>query len=383
MAEPSSLLAGARRATRGFFLLCGIATAAWAPMVAFAKARLELDEAQLGLVLLCLGVGSVAAMPLAGHLSHRHGSRVVQLVSAVMLCALLPVLAVAPTALALSATLIVFGAVMGSLDVSMNAHAVEVEQRHGTPLMSGFHGMYSVGGLVGALAMAGLLATGASLIACVAIIAVALLAIAITQGRALIATHSKPAAGQRSMFTLPSPRVLVLGVLALIVFLAEGAVLDWSAVFLRDERGFAIAHTGLGYAAFSVAMVTGRLLGDGITARLGPVRVARYGGALAAAGVVLATVVPSDAAALAGFALVGLGASNIVPVVFSAAGRVPGTPPSVALATVTTCGYAGVLAGPAAIGFVARAADLSIALAGIALLLAIVSALAPTVRPRG
>jgi predicted MFS family arabinose efflux permease len=383
MAVPSSLLAGARRATRGFFLLCGIATAAWAPMVAFAKARLELDEAQLGLVLLCLGVGSVGAMPLAGHLCHRHGSRGVQLVSAVTLCALLPVLAVAPTALAMSATLIAFGAAMGSLDVAMNAHAVEVEQQHGAPLMSGFHGMYSLGALVGALAMAGLLATGASLIACVSIIAVALLAIVITQGRALIATHTNPGAGQRSMFTLPSPGVLLLGALALIVFLAEGAVLDWSAVFLRDERGIAIAHTGLGYAAFSVAMVTGRLLGDGITARLGPVRIARYGGALAAAGFVLATVVPSDAAALVGFALVGLGASNIVPVVFSAAGRVPGTPPSVALATVTTFGYAGVLAGPAAIGFVAHATDLSIALAGIALLLAIVSALAPTVRPRG
>ena len=383
MAAPSSLLAGARRATRGFFLLCGIATAAWAPMVAFAKARLELDEAQLGLVLLCLGVGSVGAMPLAGHLCHRHGSRGVQLVAAVTLCVLLPVLAIAPTALAMSATLIAFGAAMGSLDVAMNAHAVEVEQQHGAPLMSGFHGMYSVGGLVGALAMAGLLATGASLIACVSIVAVALLAIVVTQGRALIATHTTPGAGQRSMFTLPSPGVLLLGALALIVFLAEGAVLDWSAVLLRDERGFAIAHTGLGYAAFSVAMVTGRLLGDGVTARLGPVRIARYGGALAAAGFVLATVVPSDAAALAGFALVGLGASNIVPVVFSAAGRIPGTPPSVALATVTTFGYAGVLAGPAAIGFVAHATDLSIALAGIALLLAIVAALAPTVRPRG
>lgn len=383
MAAPSSSLAGARRATRGFFLLCGIATATWAPMVAFAKARLELDEAQLGLVLLCLGVGSVGAMPLAGQLSDRHGSRGVVLVSAVALCALLPALAVAPTALAMSATLIVFGAGMGSLDVAMNAHAVEVEQRHEAPLMSGFHGMYSLGGLVGALAMAGLLATGASLIACVSIIAVALLAIVITQGRALIASHSKPGADQRSMFSRPTPRVLLLGALALIVFLAEGAVLDWSAVFLRDVRGFAIAHTGLGYAAFSVAMVVGRLLGDRITARVGPVRIARHGGALAAAGFVLATVLPSDAAALAGFVLVGLGASNIVPVVFSAAGRVPGTPPSVALATVTTFGYAGVLAGPAAIGFIAHATNLSIALAGIALLLAIVSALASTVRQPG
>lgn len=378
---PSRSLAGARRATRGFFLLSGIATASWAPMVPFAKARLDLDEAQLGLVLLCLGIGSVAAMPLAGHLSHCHGSRRVLLVSGVASCAVLPVLAVAPTALAMGAALIALGAALGAVDVAMNAHAVEVEQRHGAPLMSGFHGLFSAGGFAGSLAIAGLLATGAPLVACVSIIAVALLAIVITQWPALIATRADRGAPQRSMFSLPSPRALRLGVLCLIVFLAEGAMLDWSAVFLHDARGFAIADAGLGYAAFSVAMATGRLLGDRITARVGPARIARYGGALAAAGFVLATALPWGVASLAGFVLVGIGASNIVPVLFSAAGRIPDTPPSVALATVTTLGYAGVLSGPAAIGFIAHATGLPVALGGVALLLAIVSALASIVRP--
>jgi len=381
MVAPSSSPIAARRATQGFFLMSGIALASWAPMVPFAKARLGLDEAQLGLVLLCLGLGSVGAMPLAGHLGHRHGSRGVMLVGGVAICGLLPVLAIAPTALALGAALIAFGAALGTVDVAMNAHAVEVERRHGAPLMSGFHGLFSVGGLAGSLGVAGLLAVGVPLIAGVSLLAAALLAIVVTQWRALLATRSEPGAAQRSMFSLPSGRAVLLGALCLVVFLAEGAMLDWSAVFLRAERGFAIAHAGLGYAAFSVAMAIGRLLGDRITARLGPGRIARYGAALAAAGFLLATALPWQPIALAGFVLVGLGASNIVPVLFSAAGRIADTPPSVALATVTTLGYAGVLCGPAAIGFVANATGLPLALGGVALLLVIVSALASTVRP--
>jgi predicted MFS family arabinose efflux permease len=381
MSAASSSLSAARRATRGLFLMCGIATASWAPMVPFAKVRLGLDEAQLGLVLLCLGVGSVGAMPLAGHLAHRYGSRGVQLVGGAAVCGLLPVLAIAPTGLAMGAALMAFGAAIGALDVAMNAHAVEVERRHSAPLMSGFHGLFSVGGLVGSLALAGLLAAGVPLLPCAWIIAAAMLAIVVTQWPGLLATRGEPSEAQRSMFSLPSGRALLLGALCLIVFLAEGAMLDWSAVFLRAERGFAIAHAGLGYAAFSVAMATGRLLGDRITARLGPVRIARHGAALAAAGFVLATALPWQTTALAGFVLVGLGASNIVPVLFSAAGRIADTPPSVALATVTTLGYSGVLCGPAAIGFVAQATSLPLALGGVALLLAIVAALASIVRP--
>src|SRR5262245_39526359 len=377
MAAPPKSLAAARRATSGFFLLSGVAIAAWAPMVPFAKARLDLDEAQLGLLLLCLGVGSVAAMPLAGHLSHRHGSRRVLLVTGVATCAMLPVLAVATTALAMAAALMVFGAALGAMDVAMNAHAVEVEKQHGAPLMSGFHGLFSGGALAGSLATAGLLAIDVPLVASVSVIAAALLAIVLMQWPALIETSADPGAAQRSMFSLPSGRALLLGALCFILYLAEGAMLDWSAVFLRNERGFAIEDAGLGYAAFSVAMTAGRLLGDRITARLGPVGIAGGGAAIAAAGFVLATAVPWGAASLAGFVLVGLGASNIVPVLFSASGRIADTPPSVALATVTTLGYAGVLSGPAVIGFVAHATGLPIALGGVALLLALVAMCAP------
>jgi predicted MFS family arabinose efflux permease len=166
----------------------------------------------------------------------------------------------------------------------------------------------------------------------------------------------------------------------LVVFLAEGAMLDWSAVFLRSARGFDIAGAGLGYAAFSIAMAGGRLLGDRLTAVLGPTRIVRHGSLLAAAGFLLATALPWAVTSLAGFFLVGLGASNIVPVLFSAAGRLPGTAAGVSIATVTALGYSGMLAGPALIGFIAQATSLPLALSGIAASLLVVAASAAIVR---
>jgi predicted MFS family arabinose efflux permease len=375
-------LRGARRATQGFFLLSGIAAGSWASMVPFAKARLVVDEAHLGVVLLCLGLGAVGAMPLAGHLSHRYGTRRVLLVGGLAIGLALPLLTVAPSMMLLAAALVVFGAALGGVDVAMNAHAVDVEKLHGRPVMSGFHGVYSIGGLVGAAGMSALLEAGVPLVTCAVAVAALLLAIVATQWRQLIAAVPDAVIAQRSMFSRPSATAVLLGVLCLVIFLAEGAMLDWSAVFLRSARGFAISNAGLGFAAFSVAMATGRLLGDRITARLGPARVVRYGSLAAAAGFVLACGLPWATSALVGFTLVGVGASNIVPVLFSAAGRIPDTSPSVALATVTALGYAGMLAGPAVIGFVARASSLPIALAGVGGLIAVVAACASLVSPR-
>lgn len=367
----------AATATRCFFLLCGVGAATWATMVPVARARLGLDEAQLGMVLLCMGIGSVAAMPAAGWLSHRHGNRAVMVASALWILASLPVLAIAPSSLALGALLVGFGGAMGVLDVAMNAHAVDVERRHARPLMSGFHGLYSAGGLVGALAMSGLLRTGLPPVACALAMTALLSAILVTQRPHLLA-HVRTETATHSPFSRPSATTLLLGVLCLVTFLAEGAMLDWSAVFLHDVRGLTVAGAGLGYAAFSIAMATGRLLGDRITAALGATRIVRYGGLVASAGFVLATALPYPLTSLVGFVLVGIGASNIVPVLFSAAGRVGISVMS--LATVTALGYAGMLAGPAIIGFVARATTLATALGGIAALLFGVAVLAPIVR---
>lgn len=369
----------AGRATRGFFLLCGIGAASWAPIVPFAKARLALDEAQLGVVLLCMGVGSAVTMPLAGWVSHRHGNRLVLPISGALVCVAVPILALAPSTTLLGAALALFGAALGVLDVAMNAHAVDVERLHGRPLMSGFHALFSLGGLAGSAAMSALLGAGLPLVACAAAIAALLLAIVATQGRHLLATAADRTA-TRSMFTLPSATAVLLGLLCLVLFLAEGAMLDWSAVLLRSARGVALSDAGLGYAAFSIAMAIGRLLGDRVTAALGATRVVRYGSLVAAAGFALAGALPWATSSMAGFVLVGLGASNIVPVLFSAAGRIPDTAPGVAIATVTTFGYTGLLAGPALIGAVAHVLGLPLALGGIAALLVTVSAGASIVR---
>jgi predicted MFS family arabinose efflux permease len=375
-----SLLSPARRATRLTFFLSGTAMASWAPMVPFAKARLGLDDAQLGLVLLGLGFGAMAVMPLAGFLAHRFGSRRVIGIGSLLICVALPMLTLAPTMLMLAMALLCFGATLGVVDVAMNAHAVEVERMSDRPLMSGFHGLFSVGGLAGAAGMSALLHAGAPLFACAVAVSLLLAVIALTQWRHLLVRVEDEAAEKHSIFVRPKPIVLLLGVLCFIVFLAEGAMLDWSAVFLRDVRGFDASHAGVGYAAFSIAMATGRLLGDRITARFGPVVIVRAGSLFAAGGFLLATCVPWGPLALAGFMLVGLGASNIVPVLFSAAGALPNASPGITIATVTTLGYAGVLAGPALIGFVAQATTLPLAISGIAVLLLGVSACASIAR---
>jgi len=376
----ASQVAAASTATRGFFLLSGIGMASWAPMVPFAKAQLGLDDAQLGLVLLCMGLGSTGAMPLAGFLSHRYGNRIVMAISGLMVCVALPLLTVAPSPVLLGAALVGFGGSLGVLDVAMNAHAVDVERLHGRPLMSGFHGLFSVGGLAGSAGMAALLGAGAPLTASAVAVSILLLAIVATQWKKVIVPVRDVTIAQRSAFARPSPTAVLLGLLCMVVFLAEGAMLDWSAVFLRSARGFAMSGAGMGFAAFSIAMSTGRLLGDRITTALGPLRVVRYGSLVAASGLVVATALPWGVTSLIGFVLIGLGASNIVPVLFSAAGRIPGTAPGVAIATVTVLGYAGMLTGPAVIGFVAHATSLPLALCGIAALLVVVALCASIVR---
>lgn len=368
------------RATRLIFLLSGIGMASWAPMVPYAKARLALDDATLGLVLLCMGFGAVIAMPLAGFLSHRFGHRDVIGVSGLLVCLALPLLTLAPSVWWLGAALLFFGASLGVVDVAMNAHAVDVEKQQGRPMMSGFHGLFSVGGLAGSAGMAALLHTGSPLTGSAIAVSILLLVIVATQWRHFLVRHDDGSGEPHAPFRLPGAAVFLLGFLCMVVFLAEGAMLDWSAVFLRFSRGFEPSVAGLGYAAFSVAMAVGRLLGDRITAALGPVSIVRLGSLIAAAGFFLATALPWGPVALLGFAMVGIGASNIVPVLFSAAGRLPRTSPGIAIATVTSLGYAGMLAGPAVIGFVAKASTLSVALAGVAGLLIVVSLCASIAR---
>ncbi|AZD80607.1 MFS transporter [Pseudomonas chlororaphis] len=353
-------------ATRIAFFIAGFGIAAWAPLVPYAKARAGLDEGTLGLLLLCLGVGSILAMPIAGVLAGRFGCRRVMAAGSLLICLALPLLATVSTVPLLIAGLFMFGAGLGTVDSTVNLQAVIVERASGRPMMSGFHGLFSLGGIVGAAGVSAMLGLGLSPLGATLVV-VALLVVALLKA----APHMLPYGSQSSgpAFAVPHGVVLFIGCLCFVVFLAEGAVLDWSAVFLSAERQVDAAYAGLGYAAFALTMTVGRLTGDAIVHKLGAKRVIVMGGSVAAAGLLLATLAPAWEAALVGYALVGVGCSNIVPVLYTAVGKQTVMPEAIAVPAITTLGYAGILAGPALIGFIAHGSSLSIAFGLIAVML--------------
>ena len=325
----------------------------------------------MGLLLLCLGVGSIVTMPMAGALTTRFSCRSVIFTASLAMCAALPVLAWTSSLPLLAGALFVFGGAVGAIDVSGNIQAIIVERESPRPLMSGFHGFYSLGGIAGAAGVTGVLGAGASpLVAAVVVSALCLVTLAIT------APHLLPygAKSDGPAFAFPRGVVWFIGGLCFILFLTEGAVLDWSALFLIVARGMARAYAGLGYAAFALTMTIGRLFGDRVVHRFGGGNVILFGSLCAAGGFALATLVDAWPTTLIGYALVGIGCSNVVPVLFSAAGRQTAMPESVAVPAITTLAYAGILIGPAAIGFVAHASSLPVAFMIVAGLLVCVAA---------
>jgi MFS family permease len=356
--------------TRIAFFIAGLGIAAWAPLVPYAKVRAGLDDGTLGLLLLCLGVGSILAMPLAGMLASRFGCRKVATGGTLLICLALPLLATVSSIPALIAALFIFGAGLGTVDSTVNLQAVIVERASGKNMMSGFHGLFSLGGIVGAAGVSGMLGLGMSPLGATLVVVVILL-IALAKAAPHLLPYGSDSSGPA--FAIPHGIVLFIGVMCFIVFLAEGAALDWSAVFLAQERGIDTAYAGLGYAAFALTMTTGRLTGDSIVRRLGATRVMVFGGLTAAAGLFMATLAPGWEAALVGYALLGAGCSNIVPVLYTAVGKQTVMPESIAVPAITTLGYAGILAGPAVIGFIAHGSSLSFAFGLMAVLLVAVA----------
>jgi MFS family permease len=371
---PSSLrvVPGEREqfSTRVAFFIAGFSMASWAPMVPLAKQRAGIDDGTLGLVLLGLGAGSVLAMPLAGYLTARYGCRRVITLASLLICLMLPLLGSVSSLPALIGAVLLFGVGMGSLDCAINIQAVVVEKASERAMMSGFHGLFSLGGILGAVGMTALLSAGLSaFIATLVVVAVLLVAL-YRAGPHLLPFGSE---SDGPLFAVPHGIVLFLSVLCFIVFLTEGAMLDWSAVFLVSERQIAPSYAGLGYAAFAATMTLGRLTGDAIVNRLGGARVTLLGGSLAAFGLALSLLVPAWPAALLGYALVGAGCSNIVPVLYTAVGRQTRMPQSAAIPAMTSLGYAGILMGPAAIGFISHLSNLPLALGVLIVLLAFVA----------
>ena len=346
----------ARLAVSTIFFVNGTVFASWVPHIPFVQTRLDLSEGVLGLALLAIAAGAVTSLTLSGWLVGRFGSRRVTSVATLFFCAVLPLPILAPDLPLLIPALILLGMANGAMDVAMNAQGVAVENRYPWPIMSSFHGLFSLGGLFGAGLGGVLLSTGVHPLGHVLGVALVMGVIGLVALTRLL--PDGPVDTTQPVFALPPRPVIGLSFLAFFSLVGEGAMADWSAVYLRNWLGAGPGLAAAGFAAFSLMMAVGRLTGDRLKSRFGPVDLVRYSTALAAAGLGLALLLGHPAAAIVGFGCVGLGLANVVPILFSAAGRTPGVGVGTAIAAVATVGYLGFLAGPPFIGFTAEVVSL-------------------------
>ena len=364
-----------RAATFTIFLALGVGVGAWAAALPALKLQLDMSDRGLSLALFGLAIGSVLSSVAAGVIAPRLGTgRATGVASLAVVAALFlpPWAGTLPQFIGLT---FVVGLAVGALDVSMNGHAGAIEQRSGGPMMSSFHAAFSLGGLVGS-ALGGAIAwlgwgTGPQLWIPVALAGACNLLALPWLGRG-----QKRRGGGLGMAW---PRRAMLGLCAIILFcfVIEGAMADWSAVYLSTVAGSSVAVAATAYAAFSITMAAGRFVGDRCVSILGPRWVVVAGGVLALAGLGLAVALPIPLPAAIGFALVGIGLANVAPVVFSAAAR-SGTSPAAGVATVATVGYAGFLSGPPVIGAIASVAGLRTAIGCLTLAAAVTTLLALT-----
>lgn len=352
-------------AARAFFFIGGFGTATWAPLVPLLRERLMVGDDVLGMLLLCIGVGSLLTMPLSGALAMRLGCRRVVMTASILFAAIL-LLVSCVDALSLAVPIVlIFGAVMGCIDVVVNIVAVLVEKGIGRRIMSGMHAFWSLGGFVGA----GLYGVWVGLLGLTPFQSTAIAAGLILLLTAVYGRHLIPyGGGGGALLALPRGLIVFVGMTAFIAFLSEGAVMDWGGVYLTTVRGMDLALAGTGYSVFSAAMLTMRFLGDRVVQRIGALLVAVGGALLAFGGILLVMFAPVDALLYAGFFAIGIGSANIVPVFFSLMGRQNVMPVSAAVSAVSTMGYLGILAGPAAIGFVSSLTTLQTAFAMLAAL---------------
>ncbi|EFF82775.1 transporter, major facilitator family protein [Acinetobacter haemolyticus ATCC 19194] len=376
--DPEIQLSAQRLSTRFSFFGLGFATAAWAPLIPFAQQRLHFNHADFGLLLLCSGLGAMLAMPATGKIVQRVGCRVPIGFALLLLAVLLPSLSLWTTPLMMAITLFLFGTAAGSLGVALNIQAVVVEKNSLKSLMSGFHGMASLGGLAGVLTITALLALSIS--AVMSAFAVSLLLVIIVflsvpysikavENTSLEASSKvKKSIRQR----LPQPLIILIGIACFIIFMMEGAAMDWSGIYLTQQYGVNTAFAGLAYTFFAIAMTTGRFTGHYLIRYFGEKKLLTYSAICATLGLALVSIAPYWWLVLVGYTLVGTGCSNIVPIMFSRAGRQTVMPSAVALSCVSTMAYTGILVGPAFIGMVSELIGLStvfMALSGLLLLI--------------
>jgi MFS family permease len=372
----------ARVAVAAIFGLNGFVLANWFARIADAKARLALSDGMLGFVLLFAAIGALIGQPTTGWLIARFGSQRITTILALVFSLTLAPLGLASDATQLMAALFLMGFFNGGLDVAMNAQAALIEKEYHQPIMASFHGLWSVGGLLGALAGGALAAQGASINTHMLAAAGFALVGMLIATRWLVTDVSSHAADGGPSFALPPPALMLLGAVAFGVLFCEGAIADWSGVYLREGLGSSPGLAASGYAVFALMMAIGRLTGDWLTVKLGAGRITRGGGALVTVGVALAVITGDPIMAIIGFGLIGAGISCVFPLILSAAARTPGTAPGIAIAAMATSGYTGFLVGPPLIGSLAEALSLRGALGVLGVLGVLILTFGGAVEPK-
>jgi fucose permease len=350
------------------FLVHGFVIATWISRIPAVQSSLRLTNFELGLTLLASALGALCSIPVAGFLVGRFGSKRVSVFASALFCLALVLPALAWNAISLAAALYIFGGSAAAMDVAMNSQAVEVEKMMERPTMSRFHGMFSLGAMVGAAAGGAVAARGVGTLPHFAVSGVLNAAAVMAVGGWLLETHNAHKNADHRLPFRSMPRVLLaLSAIGFCILLAEGAMADWTALYLRQVLKAGAGAAAAGYSVFSAAMAAMRFLGDMVTTRLGPQRAVRTGSLVAALGLGWALCVRDAGWAMPGFGVAGCGFSIIIPLVFGSAGRVKGVAPGAGIASVTGIGYAGFIVGPPAIGFLSQLLTLRGALVAVVL----------------
>jgi MFS family permease len=374
----------ARFAIAVVFLVNGFTLASWISRIPTITADLGLSSGEVGTALMSLAAGAIVAFPIAGRLIDARSSATTLLLFALIMLAALPVVGLAPHLLLLMPALLVFGAGNGGMDVSMNAQGVQVERFYGKSIMNSLHGFYSVGAFLGAAA--GAAAAHLDLRPELHFLVVSAIGLAVlfrVRGWLIADAPDEREHEAAPTFALPPRSLWMLGALALCTSVGEGAMADWSGLYLHEYLGTGKGFAALGFAAFSVCMLIGRFSGDRLVERFGAPRMVRTGGLLAAIGLGIAVAINQPLVMLLGFGAIGLGLSVVYPLVFSAAGNHPTLPSGRAVAAVATVGYTGFLAGPPILGWLAEFTSLRAIMGVVVLLAALVAVLANATRTAG
>ena len=342
------------------FLVHGLVFSTWVSRIPAVQSALALRPSELGLALLGIAAGSMISMPLSGWVMARYGTGLVAAASSILFCIVLGFPAMAGGAVSLGLALGLLGLAGGAMDVSMNAQGVAVEEQYGRSLMSSFHALFSIGGMAGS-ALGGFVAargvTPRWHLPAAGVLCLGMILAAIPN----LVPHDHHGQEQGLRFRITG-RLFALSAIAFCFFLSEGAIADWSGLFLKQVVGVGAGTAALGYSVFSAVMALGRVTGDALINRFGRAALVRTGSLTAAAGLAATLLIANVPAALTGFGLAGAGCAVIVPIAFAAAGRMRDLPPGTALTAVTTMGYLGLFAGPPSIGFLAEAVGLRAAL---------------------